>query len=188
MSLRRRLLASNLALAGLLAVVFVVLVLIVLSLRAATEAAEHSADVIAAAVAAEKSVLDLETGSRGFALTGNDQFLQPWTMARNALPGELARLRALVVDDPEQERLAGTISTQARSYRDGYTVRFVRLARQGLLRAVALSRTREGKRRVDALRAVFDEMLANERALAAHRRGQADSRQTLAIAAVAVGL
>jgi signal transduction histidine kinase len=188
MSLRRRLLASNLVLAGLLAVVFVVLVLIVLSLRSATEAAEHSADVIAAAVAAEKSVLDLETGARGFALTGNAAFLQPWTMARQALPGELVRLRGLVRDNPEQGRLATTISSQATSYRDGYSVRFVRLARQGLLRAVALSRTREGKRRVDALRALFDRMLANERSLAADRRGQADARQTLAIVAVAVGL
>src|SRR4051794_38773608 len=188
MSLRRRLLASNLALAGLLAAVFVVLLLIVLSLRSASDAAEHSADVISAAVAAEKSILDLETGARGFALTGAPSFLAPWTAARAALPGELTRLHALVVDNPPQERLATAISTQARSYSDRYSVRFVRLARQGLLRAVSLARTEEGKRRIDRLRALFDRTLHNERVLGAERRARAESRRTLAIVAVAVGL
>jgi signal transduction histidine kinase len=188
MSLRRRLLASNLALAGLLAIVFVVLLLIVLSLRSASNAAEDSADVISAAVAAEKSVLDLETGARGFALTGDPSFLRPWTAARAALPGELTRLHAIVVDNPAQERLAMEIATQARSYSDRYSVRFVRLARQGLLRAVELARSEQGRRRTDRLRALFDRMLHNERVLGAERRARADSRRTLAIVAVAVGL
>src|SRR5690242_18072576 len=80
MSLRRRLLAANVALAGLLAIIFAVLLVAVISLRSASSAAEHSSSVIAAAEAAEKSILDLETGSRGFALTGQRSFLQPWTM------------------------------------------------------------------------------------------------------------
>jgi len=46
-----------------------------------------------------KSLLDLETGERGYVITGNKQFLEPFNQAETNLPAEFNRLVALVHDD-----------------------------------------------------------------------------------------
>lgn len=45
-------------------------------------------------------LVDAETGERGYILTGNDDFLQPYHNARQLMPLALERLRELVKDDP----------------------------------------------------------------------------------------
>ncbi len=42
------------------------------------------------------NVLDAETGQRGFLLTGEDRYLEPYNQASNAVPRELTTLAALV--------------------------------------------------------------------------------------------
>ena len=56
-------------------------------MRHAARQARHTAQVIAAANRAEKQLLDLETGARGYALTRDERFLGPWRSARATLPG-----------------------------------------------------------------------------------------------------
>jgi signal transduction histidine kinase len=188
MSLRRRLLASNLGLAVLMAAVFLVLLLAVLSLRDATGRSEHSSRVITSVEAVQKSLLDLETGARGFGLTQREDFLEPWRLARRRLPTELANLMSRTADDPRQQRLARIIAARLRSYLADYSAPFVATVRRRPSRAATLARTGEGKRRVDALRRVFARMLATEQSLAAARRHRVDARRTLAIAVVGLGL
>jgi signal transduction histidine kinase len=187
-SLRRRLLGANLVLAALVAVIFLLLLVAVLSLRQASARSEHSARVIAATEAAEKSVLDLETGARGFALTGRDAFLHPWRQARRALPGELARVRRLVADNPRQAAQARQVSSGVARYERDFSEPFVAEARRSMTAAGRLARAGEGKARVDALRAGFERMLGTERALSATRQSTVDARRTMAIVAVAAGL
>ena len=45
--------------------------------------------------AIERRVVDLETSVRGFAITGQPRYLEPWAAARAALPQELSQLAAL---------------------------------------------------------------------------------------------
>jgi len=45
---------------------------------------------------------DAETSGRGFALTGREAFLAPYAAAHANLPGDIARLRADVADNPRQ--------------------------------------------------------------------------------------
>jgi CHASE3 domain sensor protein len=47
---------------------------------------------------------DAETGQRGFLLTGEENYLAPYTCAKDALPGELKATRALLAGWPEQQR------------------------------------------------------------------------------------
>jgi CHASE3 domain sensor protein len=68
------------------------------------------------------SVADLETGQRGFVITGQDRFLQPWREARDALPGEAATLERLVADNPEQHARAQRITQATSSYLHDYSV------------------------------------------------------------------
>ena len=135
--------------------------------------ARHSAQVLAAANLAEKEVLDLETGARGFALTREERFLAPWRSARAALPRQGARLSTLAADNPEQQALAQQIADEARSYVDEYSIPLVNAVRRQDNPPPAA----EGKRRVDAIRAQFARF-DGMRIVMLTARSQADDRET----------
>jgi PAS domain S-box-containing protein len=50
-------------------------------------------------------VKDAETGSRGFIITGDDQYLQPYDTARDSIPRDIATLRGLIADPISQDQL-----------------------------------------------------------------------------------
>jgi CHASE3 domain sensor protein len=70
-SLETRVLAASALLGVEVVSVFGILLIAVSDLRQATALETQSKDVVGAALALEIIVLDLETGGRGFALTGN---------------------------------------------------------------------------------------------------------------------
>jgi CHASE3 domain sensor protein len=45
---------------------------------------------------------DAETGQRGYLLTGDEAYLQPYEAARRSFDGEMGELRALMADSPGQ--------------------------------------------------------------------------------------
>src|SRR5215510_1100551 len=47
---------------------------------------------------------DVETGERGFLITGADHYLEPYRIARESLRAELARTRGLTDDNPVQRQ------------------------------------------------------------------------------------
>jgi signal transduction histidine kinase len=49
------------------------------------------------------SVVNAETGERGYLISGLDSYLEPYTAARQELPGELDHLQALTSDNPTQQ-------------------------------------------------------------------------------------
>src|SRR5262249_49510419 len=115
----------TLAASGLLALVigglFGVLLYVVVELRAATAHARTAGGVGAAALAAEKLVIDVETGARGFVITAEPRFLQPWVGGQRQLPARLATLERLVRDDPEQLARARMVATLVESYLREYS-------------------------------------------------------------------
>jgi signal transduction histidine kinase len=176
---------------GLLALVigaaFAVLLLSVADLRAQERLTTRSQEVLVTANQLERLVVDLETGLRGFMITGQEQFLQPWKDARAALPrvsGTLERLAAGGV----QERRAQWLAHAAGSYVRDYSVPLIDTARRDLPAARTPAATEEDKRRVDAMRAEFDRLLVTERDLSAARQARSDRAATRAVAAAAVGL
>src|ERR1700742_2541171 len=52
---------------------------------------------------------DAETGQRGYLLTGEDLYLEPFVNARDQLPVELKKARDLVASDPEQTQRLGNL-------------------------------------------------------------------------------
>ena len=57
-----------------------------------------------------QSLTDVETDERGYAISGNDSFLQPFQDAGSGLASELASLRQLTSDNPRQQALIQTLS------------------------------------------------------------------------------
>jgi len=63
---------------------------------------DHTDRVIADARTCEKLAVDMETGLRGYLVTGNPTFLQPFNEAESQLDGELQLLSQQVSDNPFQ--------------------------------------------------------------------------------------
>jgi signal transduction histidine kinase len=151
--------------AGLIALVFAVQFVLVTrsfqGIRRDTREQRRSERGVAAAVRLEKLVLDLETGTRGYVITHDRRFLQPWTEAQLALPRESSQLMALA-PGPWSAR----VDREWRSYLDDYSKPLVREVQQAPLRAQATVKTGEGKRRVDAIRGLIDPFVTRENAVA----------------------
>ncbi len=63
---------------------------------------EHTHEVLDASSSLSKSMVDMETGQRGFMLTGNDDFLAPFNAGNKAFDEFIAKAKDLVSDNPAQ--------------------------------------------------------------------------------------
>ncbi|CAN5563911.1 hypothetical protein BH09PLA1_BH09PLA1_01130 [soil metagenome] len=101
---------------------------------------------------------DAETGQRGFVLTGDEKYLEPYTAAVQSLPGCLVKLGALVADDPEQATRHQQAETIARK-KLAEAAEVIKRYREGGFE-VAQARIREGigKTLMDEFRALITQM------------------------------
>ncbi|HXJ15526.1 MAG TPA: PAS domain S-box protein, partial [Candidatus Limnocylindrales bacterium] len=64
---------------------------------------DHTHQVISSLRKVQSLVADAETGQRGYLITGDKLFLRPYNEAREQLDGEIATLRNLIADNPNQQ-------------------------------------------------------------------------------------
>jgi signal transduction histidine kinase len=186
--LTRRMVVASGLLALVVGASFAVLLVSVTDLRATGERARHSEQVLAAANQLERLVIDLETGLRGFVIAGQERFLTPWQAAQAVLPQQARRLEELVAGDPAQQARAQRITQAATAYIRDYSVPLVNVMRRDPAAARTVAATQEGKRRMDAMRVEFDQLMATERDLAATRQDRSEAAARQAIVAAAGGL
>jgi CHASE3 domain sensor protein len=128
----------------------------------------HIAQVLAASVEAE-------SGVRGYALTGTDTFLEPYTTALTLIENEYNELRRLVSDNPDQVRRLEGVRT-AIDARLAHAKHLLELRRTGTLETTAAAvATGEGKTAMDRLRTVMTEMDHEEANLLEIRRHAAEA-------------
>ena len=167
---------------------FAVLLVSIADLRETDRSARHSEEVLSAANRLERLVIDIETGQRGFLITEEDGFLEPWRSARARFPTDARSLERLAADNPAQEARASRIRQAGTSYIRDYSIPLVNAVRRGDASARGVAVTAEGKRRVDALRGLFDEFTGAERRLAASRDDTSDTAARRAVLAAATGV
>ncbi len=166
---------------GLVATVFIVMLLAVSELRKAERREARSKDVTVATLALEKLVLDMQSGVRGFVFTGSDRLLAPLTTSRRQLPQQLDELERLVADSPEQRRRVRALGREITDYRDIYALPVVNIAREDRAAAASPAAVTEDKRLIDAIRNRFSTLLEAEEQLAAKSAKSADDRWTAAL-------
>jgi signal transduction histidine kinase/DNA-binding response OmpR family regulator len=175
-------------LAAVIAAAFVALILSVGDLRSASNRRAHSEQTIAAANDAEKLLLDLETGERGYVITDSPSFLGPWRSARTAFPTAIARLEAVTRGTGAQERLAMRIDAAGNAYLQSWSLPLVAAEQRNPASARRLVASGEGKRQVDVLRRLFTGLITREQAHAVARTAAANTSATTAVTATIVGL
>ena len=185
--LTRRTAVASAILGVVIAAAYAVLLLSISEMRDAARLSRHSQEVLSAANRLERLVVDLETGPRGYVITGDERFLEPWTSARRALP-EVSRDLVALAQVPVQHARALRIARQIDAYVRGYSVPLVEAARRGQPSARSAAVTDEGRRRTDAIRNDFDGLVATERSLAREREERSDAAASRAVIAAAAGL
>jgi signal transduction histidine kinase len=149
--------------------------------------AKHSRQELLGVDRLEKLVLDLETGQRGFVITRQERFLQPWRAARASFPDEVRSLESFA-DSARQARRLRRIDRAVESYVRDYSAPLVEAARRGDASASSVAATLEGKRRIDAIRAQFDRFRATERDILNRRQERSDANVRRADIVAIVGL
>ncbi|AGC48834.1 methyl-accepting chemotaxis protein [Myxococcus stipitatus DSM 14675] len=107
-------------------------------------------------------LIDAETGQRGFLLTGEESYLEPYQQAVSTLQQDQNLLRDALAIYPDQRnrlvRLEPLIVSRLALLEEG-----IRLRRQGGLEAsLPVIRSNRGKNLMDQIRDVINEMLADE--------------------------
>jgi signal transduction histidine kinase len=185
--LTARIVVGSALLALLVGTAFVLVLLAIRQLREAEDLTARSARVNAAANQLERLAIDLETGERGYVITGDRRFLQPYTRAKEQLPERAAELLRLVVD-PGLRAAAERIAADLTSYRRDWVDRVVARARDDRGAAAAMVATGRGKSRLDALRDLFGDFRTRNADVAARRQTAADDAGRRAVLLAVLGL
>jgi signal transduction histidine kinase len=188
-ALTRRVLGACLVVTVVVGLVFVLLLRSLATQREAVGLSLHSRNVLSSADEVERLVIDLETGVRGYLLTGEESFLEPWTAARLAIGPEVANLQRLALV-PEQHARSVRLGEAIDSYIDDYSVPLVEAARRGDPAAGSIAATADGKQRVDEIRGLSQDLRTAERRLLSSRDADSlsSTKQTLIAASAGLGV
>src|SRR5262249_6687530 len=104
------------------------------------------------------SLVDAETGQRGFLLTGENRYLEPYTQATQTIPVEVAKLRSLVASQPSElanvERLNRLVDQKLSELGETISLRKT----QGVAPALDLVLSDQGRKTMDEIRGVCTEI------------------------------
>jgi PAS domain S-box-containing protein len=153
----------------------------------------HTHEVLAKVEAALSTLKDAETGQRGYLLTGERAYLEPYRDAVGRFPGQMTELRQLTLDNPGQiarllriEQLAGERLSILRRGIDLFEAEPDRARALQSARQMVLSG--EGKRIMDTIRDEVTQMRRAERALLQERAAAARASARTALGATLVAL
>jgi signal transduction histidine kinase len=165
-----------------LCVVFALLIVAVIGLRHRSLEAGRSQQVIATANGLQTLVIDLETGVRGFAITNQERFLEPWRTARAEYPRKMDTLLRVTQDNPQQHAAALQIRESIGTYLRQFSSPLVAFMRRNPQITRGLLRAGFGSAQLDLIRREFRGFLATEGRLGDARDDRA--RQTAHTAVV----
>ena len=172
----------------LLGAVVVLMILTMLGLRDAGRLALDSQEAVTAGSELQRSVLNLESGLRGYVATGRDRELEPWKQGVQTYPGQLRRLRDLASDDTRSRARVRAIETEVDDYVNLWGRPLLELADERLPAARDAFATGTGRARIDSIRSHFAALNKREREVAAQRESRAEARSRTAVAAGVAGL
>ena len=110
-----------------------------------------------------KDLTDMETGQRGYLLTGDDSYLQPYAAASAHIPNDLVKLRTGLAQRPQSERaLEPEIDSLAKS-KQAEMERSISFRQRGYRhRAFMLVNSNEGREYMEKARALLSSLSATE--------------------------
>jgi len=121
---------------------------------------------------------DAETGQRGYLLTGNDHYLDPWRTAVANIRPQLDNMRRLTADNDRQKDNIDQLETQANLKLDELHETIELRRTKGLDEALAIVKTDRGKNYMDNARRIVSSMESQERQLLKEREDLAQEKSS----------
>jgi CHASE3 domain sensor protein len=110
-----------------------------------------------------QALTDMETGERGYLLTGNSDYLLPYTDGKNRIGSNFASLRDGLANRSEQQRSIESKLESVVASKQGEMERAIRLRQQGYRkRAFNLVDTNEGRDYMDEARKLSSSLTSTE--------------------------
>lgn len=125
---------------------------------------------------------DMETGQRGYLLTDDSAYLQPYSDAKNTIASHFSNLRSALATRPQSEQALETQLESLAASKQGEIERTIALRQQGYRhRAFQLVQTNEGKQYSDQARALLSQLsnLENSRFSGLEKQRDAASSQAM---------
>lgn len=140
----------------------------------------HTRDVLIQAQVVLHHLLDAETGNRGYVVTGDPVFAEPYQKAAGDVEKSLAELHDLVRDNPAQQGRVDQIAAAASQFL-AWSAKNDRLVRAGQReQAIVRTKSSEGKQLMDRMREQIAAFVQEEDRLNARRDQELDrARQRL---------
>ena len=151
------------------------------------EEVNHTSRVILEQQKLLTALVDVETSARGYALTGDSSFLEPYATASTAVPALITRLRQLTTDHPEQQTRLDTLESVA-----GDQLRFndqiIKIRNeQGFTLASEMIRTGQAKTVMDHARRLTSSMEREENRILSVRAAAQERDERIAFLVIGIG-
>lgn len=150
-------------------------------LRTNNQQIMHTHRVIVGIDGLMTTMLDAETGQRGYLLTGNPSYLMPYERASQRIEERLSELAGLTKDNPTQtahlNQARSHVSIRMSELKNALQARRER----GVSGAAELLNSNRGKGEMDAIRAIVSEMQLEEQRVRQDRIKQMESAARTAI-------
>lgn len=130
------------------------------------------------------TIVDAETGQRGYLLTGDDRYLEPHKQAMAALPGRMEQIRSLAGNDPKMQKELRDIQSLINA-KCGELRKTTELRKQNPDAAMRIVYGGEGKATMDSIRQKILGLKQEERSLLKVHNSQA---RTTYLTALRTGL
>ncbi len=143
-------------------------------IEAATEVRKHTYAILDNGNSLLSSLKDAETGMRGYLLTDDETFLQPYLAVRDNISGQLKKLRQLTsISDGDKHLDALTPLVEAKL---AYLARNIELQHNHDITAVQANiRSQLGKPLMDSIRAEIDSFIRTEQGVLEQREAEFES-------------
>jgi len=182
-SIFRRQLTSAIALPSVLLLLFAgVSLWQVNRLLSALQWVDHTDQVITQAYRTHKLLLDIQTGSRGYIITGKQDFLEPYQAAKPATNAAFRELKNLVADNPMQVQRVQQIQLEYQEW-SNLISQGLALRRQGKVEPLSAFEVR--KQKMDAIRQQIADFIATEEQLR-NQRSQVARTTTQQVTAISI--
>ena len=135
----------------------------------------HTHEVLERIAGVQGLLKDAETGQRGYLITGDERFLEPYRTGSGDVLNVIKELRKLTADNPAQQKRLDSIEAPVAAKLAELKQTIDLRAKGSVDEAFKIVRSGEGKRFMDDIRRILGEMDDEERGLLKQRAAEGDA-------------
>jgi len=181
--------------AGFGLIVFIIVILVSVAWNSfdtandSTELSIHTYTVLDEAQELKEHLLNIETGMRGFLLSGRDDFLEPLVTGKQGFDRSWNELKKLTSDNPRQQQRLDEIKALSTEWVKADVDPMIALRRSNPGEGVVSARVSEarGKAKMDRMRQLVQELRAEESRLLKVRAEAVAKQQAVALDTLMIG-